>query len=280
MHTPLVKSVIVNQTLTLPTPPSIRPDDPPAVWDQLWAKNPSHSKDDAHLEREASSDRWTTIVDRIEKTFGSLKGLSSIELGSGRGDFSALLAPRGVKVTLLDASTKALDQAKHRFDRLGIDAQFTTGDLLGDLKPWRGQYDLSLSSGVIEHFKGANRSRVVSAHHEVLAPGGLSIMSVPNAWCVPYRVWKFYLELRGWWPYGMEIPYSPKELVRRARAEGFESVHPQCFGFWESLRIHWMKGLFRCDVDWPNRVSYVDKVMGLALVVFARRTQESAAVRG
>jgi len=268
-------SVAVNQSVTQIEPKVVRPDDPPAVWDQLWAHQPTQSKDDALLRREACSDRWKTIVDRIEKSFGSLEGLSSIELGSGRGDFSALLAQRGVKVTLFDASTRALDQARQRFERLGIEGQFATGDMLGDLGPWQGKFDLSLSSGVIEHFKGHNRSRVVSAHREVLGPGGLSIMSVPNAWCVPYRVWKFYLELRGWWPYGMEIPYSPKELVKRAENAGFDVIDAQCFGFWESLRIHWMKGLFGYHVDWPNRVSRLDKVMGLALVVFAKRPMET-----
>ncbi len=207
---------------------------------------------------------------------GAPVGLRSIELGSGRGDLSVLLAECGVDVTLFDVSEAALAQAERRFERLGLSARYEKGDLMGPMADWRATYDIVLSSGVIEHFKGADRSRVLEAHHNVLRPGGLAMVSVPNAWCFPYRVWKSYLELRGWWPYGMEIPYSRRELVRRARDVGFEGVEAEGFGFWDSVGSHWMKGLLGREVGCRDRASRFDSVMGASLLLLGRRRQSES----
>src|SRR5262245_43145895 len=98
-------------------------------WDKLWSYQPSAERDNAILAREAASKRWRMIRDRIRRTFGCIKGLRAIELGSGRGDLSALLAEEGARVTLLDSSERALSQARSRFSRLGLEGQFQLGDL-------------------------------------------------------------------------------------------------------------------------------------------------------
>ena len=79
----------------------------------------------------------------------------------------ALLARAGADVTLLDASEEGLDQARRRFGRLGLPASFVCADMLGPLQPWRERHDVALSSGVIEHFVGDQRTRCVRAHREV-----------------------------------------------------------------------------------------------------------------
>ena len=127
----------------------------PQVWDRLWRHVPSAARDDELLTRERRSPRWSLFVARLEATFGSLVGLRTIELGSGRGDLSVLLAERGADVTLFDASDVGLDQARRRFDRRNLPASFVRGDLLGPLDEWTGQFHVALSSGVIEHFAGA-----------------------------------------------------------------------------------------------------------------------------
>ena len=247
-----------------------------AVWDQLWKHQHSDTKDDVLLAREKMSRRWALIVKHVEDTFGSFEGLTAVELGSGRGDLSVLLARRGVRVTLLDASDKALEQARLRFDRLGIDAEFIKGDMLGVLDDVRGHFDLSFSSGVIEHFEDEDRTRVIQAHHEVLVPGGLCAISVPNAWCIPYRARKWYQEFRGWWPYGLELPYTKPELVRRAEEAGFARTEAMYMRFDLSL-----PGRFVGD---PPEVSdkgtlgrqksscLLDTFMGLVLLLFGWRS--------
>ena len=206
-----------------------------ATWDRLWRYHPTAARDEALLARERRGPRWMSIVDRLEGTFGSIRNLQTVELGSGRGDLSVLLAQRGARVTLIDSSAEVLRQARHRFDRLGLSAQYEHGDSLSTGESWSDRFDVSLSSGVVEHFRGDDRTRVVRAHFEALRPGGMGIISVPNAWCLPYRLWKSYLELRGWWPYGTELPYTRRELIRRSRDAGFDSVEGRCMGFWQSV---------------------------------------------
>ena len=118
------------------------------VWDRVWRYRPSDARDDALLEREEASPRWRLVVDRLERTFGSIDGLQTIELGSGRGDLSVLLARRGARVTLLDRSERALEEARKRLVRLGLPARFEQGDLLTRSDSKEGCFEVSLSIGV------------------------------------------------------------------------------------------------------------------------------------
>lgn len=242
-----------------------------AVWERVWRHLPSDAKDDAALARERRSPRWRTIVARLKATFGAIDGLKTVELGSGRGDLSVLLAREGARVTLIDYSDVALELAGRRFKRLGLDARFARADMLGEMGAWRDAFDVSASYGVIEHFKGRDRTRVVRAHHDVIRPGGLAVISVPNAWCVPYRLWKAYLEFRGWWPYGMEIPYSRGELLDRARRAGFARSRLDCTGLWQSIGDQWGRSVLGRGPDWVDKPSRWDPVMGFNLVLFGWR---------
>lgn len=242
-----------------------------SVWDRVWQHQASDARDDALLVREECSHRWDLIIARLEATFGGIEGLRTIELGSGRGDLSALLAQRGARVSLLDTSDTALDQARRRFERLGLTANYVHADMFAALGTDALPFDVALSSGVIEHFQGHARTRAVRAHYTCIGAGGLVIISVPNAWCVPYRLWKTYLELRGWWPYGLEQPYNTRELVRRAKAVGFSRVEVHTFGFWQSISSHWAQSLLHRNLDWANRPSFLDSTLGSTLLLFGWR---------
>ncbi len=223
------------------------------TWDRVWQHSPDADRDSAQLLREQCNPRWALVCDAIEHTFDGIEGLRTIELGSGRGDLSALLAGCGAEVTLLDYCGRSLDQARVRFERLGLKANFVEGDLHADIGELTGQFDVSCSMGVIEHFKGPWRGRAVAAHRQVLRDGGMAVISVPHALGVPYRLWKLYLEVRGWWPYGTEIPYGRGELRRLAIAAGFESVELHVTGFWQSVGDHWSRGLLGLSPDWAAR---------------------------
>lgn len=257
----------------MPTAGAVRTSqrDPKIVWDGLWSHAPSDARDDELIARERRSVRWKMVLDRLQEEFGGLAGLRTIELGSGRGDFSALLAQGGAKVTLLDASEAGLNQARRRFGRLGIDGEFVRADLFDAAATGYRGFDVSLSSGVIEHFLGQRRTEAVAAHRGVLRDGGLAVISVPNACCLSYRVWKRYLELRRAWPYGVEVPYSRRELARRGRAAGFRRVDATGAGFWHSVGDHVGKGLLGRGRDWAHCPSILDRAMGLSVVLFGLR---------
>jgi cyclopropane fatty-acyl-phospholipid synthase-like methyltransferase len=249
------------------------------VWDRLWRHAPSAEKDETLLARERAGHRWREIRRQIEGTFGTVRGLRTIELGAGRGDLSVILAECGAEVTLLDASERAHRQARERFDRLGLDANYVTADMLGSLDEQAGRFDLAVSSGVVEHFEGEQRARALAGHHAALRPGGMAVVSVPHAWCLPYRLWKLYLETRGWWPYGMEIPYSQGELSRRAMDAGFGRVEVSAYGLWQSVGDHWLKSIFHRKVDLSLKRSRVDNWLGMTALCFAWRTRSETAGR-
>lgn len=239
----------------------------PAIWDRVWRHAPDIEKDEIRLAREARGGRWAETVRFLTVALGELRGLRTIELGSGLGDLSVLLARAGADVTLLDYCDKALTLARQRFNRLGLPATFARADFLGDLSEYAGRYDVALSIGVVEHFRGAARTAALTAHRAVLRTGGAVVISVPHALCPTYRIWKTYLQFRGWWPYGLEIPYTRGELSRRARCAGFEQVRCQAFGFRESWSEHVLRGLLRRDVGVDDRASRLDAALGLVLMM-------------
>lgn len=236
------------------------------VWDRLWTGPHTDQKDDELLGRERESTRWRIMTSCILRTFATFRGLRVIELGSGRGDLSTLCAEQGADVTLLDASDRALDQAGRRFERLGLRAKFITGDLFTSAAA--ESYDLAISSGVIEHFRGADRTAAIKAHKTALSKSGLAVISVPNAHCVPYRLWKAWLELRGRWPYGFERPYARGELRRRAQEVGLKRVEVHGCGFRQSLGDQFLPLLMGGPPRRCTRNSVFDHSMGLSLVLF------------
>lgn len=240
-------------------------------WNRLWAHQPSLERDDELLLREKASKRWRMIRDRLRRTFGRIKGLRTIEMGCGRGDLSALLAQEGACVTLLDTSQRALDQARMRFSRLGLEARFEIGDLFA-INSALDRYDVSLSSGVIEHFQSDQRTLAIQRHGHAIHDHGMAIISVPNARCVPYRIWKSWLELRDCWPYGYECPFSRRELRRRARQAGFDRIEIRGFGFGQSLTDQLMPLFRRRPVRKAAPDSMLDESMGLALILFGWTT--------
>jgi 2-polyprenyl-3-methyl-5-hydroxy-6-metoxy-1,4-benzoquinol methylase len=242
-----------------------------AVWERLWRHHSSPSRDDAILDREANSARWAQMEEWIGAALGEMDGLRTVELGCGRGDLSLLLARRGANATLVDSCPQALRQATERFGRYEMGARFENADLFRFAHTEGGRFDVAHSSGVIEHFQGKDRVRAVRAHYDVLRPGGLAIISVPHARCWPYRVWKAYLELRGWWPYGFERPFTRGELTRCAREAGLEQPETRCFGFWQSVGVHWWQRIVGRRPEWADRASRCDRWMGFTLLLFGRR---------
>ena len=128
-----------------------------------------------------------------------------------------------------------------------------------------------MSLGVIEHFRGENRQRILRAHFDVIRDGGICIVGVPHASCPPYRLWKLCLESIRWWPYGLEIPYTKRELRNRALQAGFHNPSVHCIGFWQSIGDFWLKDVLRKNVDWVDRKSWLDRWWGANLLVIAKR---------
>lgn len=203
------------------------------TWDKLYA-NPDMALANQRLETERGRRRWQTYSAYLDRQYPG-QTLSAVELGAGGGDLSILLAQAGHKVTLVDFSPEALGHARQRFESLGLEAQFIQADVFEFMQTHAGRFDLSGSLGVAEHFSGQKRNDIIGAHQSVLRVGGTAFISVPNARCLPYRLWKLYLEARGCWPYGYEAPFSPRSLARFAKRNGLAPCHVYQTGFTASI---------------------------------------------
>jgi 2-polyprenyl-3-methyl-5-hydroxy-6-metoxy-1,4-benzoquinol methylase len=104
--------------------------------------------------------------------------LRCLEIGCAPGKFISWVGREiGAPVCGIDYSPTGVDTTRWLCDGLGIkadirceDANFTTFS--------KSSFDLVFSFGLIEHFEDPRQ--MVLAHVELLAPGGVAIISVPN----------------------------------------------------------------------------------------------------
>jgi 2-polyprenyl-6-hydroxyphenyl methylase/3-demethylubiquinone-9 3-methyltransferase len=104
-----------------------------------------------------------------------LERKSALDVGCGAGLLAEPLARLGASVTGLDASPDLIEVAREHAAAAGLEIDYRAGavEALG------GQFDLITCMEVIEHV--ADPAAFVKSLARRLAPGGLLIMSTPNA---------------------------------------------------------------------------------------------------
>jgi 2-polyprenyl-3-methyl-5-hydroxy-6-metoxy-1,4-benzoquinol methylase len=244
-------------------------------WENLWLRKRTVEENIKTLREEEHSIRWRRITDIILEYFGSFEELKVIEIGAGLGTYSGLMAEKGAKVTILDNSPNALLRAKEFIEANGLSAEFIKADALYLPTEIFGKYDISMSFGLAEHFRGNERSRIIKCHFDVLKNEGITFISVPNKYNLPYRFYKFVSEKTNRWIVGEEYPFTMKEMRRI-----LEQVHPAGYYFFgepliSSLRYCFATpGIRRCFRH-PPKVKETecsfDKYLGYALVLYAKK---------
>lgn len=255
------------------TPPSLDNAATPDTWDHLYEKPDPHLAS-SRLERERWSMRWRGFREHLRRAFGRAE-LQSIELGCGGGDVSILLAELGHRVTLLDFSDAALRHAQARFRARGLDrrATFVKADMFDPPVDLLDRFDVSVSLGVAEHFSGELRQQAIDAHRRVLRPGGVALISVPNAHCWPYRAWKAWLQWRELWPYGYEAPYTPAALRQAAHAAGLEQPFTYQTGFAASVDGCLLQPLLGRRLGWAEGPALLNRLAGWDVNLIATRPE-------
>ena len=104
-----------------------------------------------------------------------LDGRTALDVGCGAGLLAEPLARLGATVTGLDAAPELIAVAREHAAGQGLDIDYRAGELEG----LEGQFDLVTCMEVIEHV--ADPAAFVRALARHLTPGGLLIMSTPNA---------------------------------------------------------------------------------------------------
>jgi SAM-dependent methyltransferase len=149
---------------------------------------------------------------------------SLLELGSGTGVFSGLLAKHGRKVTLVDYSEKSVDFCREVFKQAGLVGTFMKADVLQPFPFPDNTFDCVWSSGLLEHFTNEQVDFIMKESARVSRNTVVSL--VPNAFSVYYRLGKWYQESNDLWQWGNE---DPKYSMRRSFVKsGLTDVREFC----------------------------------------------------
>jgi 2-polyprenyl-6-hydroxyphenyl methylase/3-demethylubiquinone-9 3-methyltransferase len=104
-----------------------------------------------------------------------LDGKTALDVGCGAGLLCEPVARLGARVTGIDASPEVIAVAQEHAAARGLAIDYR----VGDVQELDGQFDLITSLEVIEHV--ADPAEFLKALARRLAPGGLMILSTPNA---------------------------------------------------------------------------------------------------
>ncbi|MBU0963017.1 MAG: class I SAM-dependent methyltransferase [Nanoarchaeota archaeon] len=184
----------------------------PTVWDKYWQETKFDNK--KIIDNLKNSFFWKQLKLELLKDFGTLKDIKILELGSGRGEMSLLMALEGADITLVDESEFALKEAKKLYSEFNCKVNLIRKSMF-DIK--KADYDITISFGLAEHFTEEKRLEVFKKHYDCIKEKGLIILSVPNAKSFPYRIYKSIAQLLRFWKYGLEVPYTEKELNEIAK---------------------------------------------------------------
>ncbi len=253
-------------------------------WGRLWSGAPKRLKElRFSVDKAEKSFIWSSVSEALGQQDHS--SLSTVELGAGSGTISAVFARQGARVTVLDYSQEALDTSTALFGELGLAQESMLADALRLPESLVGQFDVAMSFGLAEHFEGDDRARIVKAHFDLLRPGGLAVISVPNRNCWPYRMWKARREALGKWQFGLEMPFSRDEIAQICHDCGVTDFEIAGSPFVASLEFLFPLARWKRSVEKrilkdrrfdparikPERKGRLGAYLGYALVLIARK---------
>jgi 2-polyprenyl-6-hydroxyphenyl methylase/3-demethylubiquinone-9 3-methyltransferase len=142
-------------------------------WDPKGASAMLHKLNPVRLKyvRDQVDQHWQ--ADECSRT--PLAGKSALDVGCGAGLLAEPLARLGATVTGIDAAPEVIAVAREHAAGQGLEIDYR----VGDVQQLAGTFDLVTSMEVIEHV--ADPAAFLKALTARLAPGGLLILSTPNA---------------------------------------------------------------------------------------------------
>ena len=142
-------------------------------WDPNGASAMLHKLNPVRLKyiRDRIDQHWQ--CDECSRT--PLAGRTALDVGCGAGLLTEPLARLGARVTGIDATPEVIEVAREHAAASGLEIAYR----VGDVQELEGQFDLVTSLEVVEHV--ADPAAFVTALARRLAPGGLLVLSTPNA---------------------------------------------------------------------------------------------------
>ncbi len=144
-----------------------------------------------------------------------------------------LIRKYNFKATLVDNYKPILDKTISNFNENKIKAEFILKDIFK--LNFKKKYDIVLSVGLIEHFKGKKREEAFKIHKNLTKRGGYLVIYTPSS-SFSYWVGRKINEKLGTWMVS-ETPFTKKELLRMCKANNLISIKisKTLFGSWFSL---------------------------------------------
>jgi len=159
-----------------------------------------------------------------------------LEAGCGTGRFCIELARRFPDSDIIgvDISDKALKMAKegYRLRRLK-NISFRKGDIFK--LPFKDNFfDVVFNKGVIEHFN--NYDDIIREMVRVTKKGGKVIIAVPNKYNIIHPLTYYvHKNITHTYAYGMEIMFTPKELMKSFKEAGLKDLKQDGFNIFYRL---------------------------------------------
>jgi 2-polyprenyl-6-hydroxyphenyl methylase / 3-demethylubiquinone-9 3-methyltransferase len=157
---------------------------------------------------------------------------SVLDLGCGRGFYANAISKLGnnkIQVTALDNNYKYLEVAKKSSQNTKI--KFIEGDA-ENTGLSSNKFDVIICSELLEHVD--NDNLVLNEVYRITKPGGVLLISVPNAnypwlwdpvnWTIE-RLFNFHISEHIWWMAGIwaghKRLYSEENLMKKLKSSGF-----------------------------------------------------------
>ena len=176
---------------------------------------------------------WSQLL--VDETAGCQ---TTLDLGSGRGEHSAVLARNGRQPVLVDWSDANLAFSRGLFHTLGLRGEFCQADITQPLPFADESIDAVFSCGVFEYFNPEQVDRILREAFRVARRR--VIILVPNARSLAYRLGKWHMERTGTWVWGGEVPSH--SLARPLRAAGAVRVREYTVAARHALAFLTMRG--------------------------------------
>lgn len=207
------------------------------VWGEFWDRQTFHPE--SLVKRELKTSSYHLLRKIVQENLGEINDLRTLELGSGLGMNSLLLALKGSHPTLLDTDELALAKARKLYEYYNLKPDIIQADMFTyPGKHLVEKFDLVMSFGVVEHFRGDKRREAVKTHLDLVKKGGLVVVSVPNRYCPTYQLWMNLLKLAGKWSAGYEEPFTRKELMEISQSLNLKNPEVHGLSFLRSVDDH------------------------------------------
>ena len=220
-----------------------------AKWDALAdVPTSDESLQVIHPDFGAYSRQDSTMVG-IADFLGDLRDREVLELGSGMGEMTTLLARSGARVTALDISPGSLAMARRRAELHGVDAAIDFVVAAGEQLPLESdRFEVVVGKAVLHHLDVA---RAAPELHRVLRPGGRAAFAEPLGTNPVIAFARDHLPYPGKNPRGADVPLSYDDI--RAWEAPFSSARHREVQLLEmverALGVRPMARLRRAD-DW------------------------------